>query len=96
MMLDLDPSTSNGFQDVIAVAEWAHRILDGLRVENYYKTSGKTGLHVLVPVGGQYTFVQARRFAKLRLLTARIAAEMPALATTQHRVGKRRGKVYLD
>jgi bifunctional non-homologous end joining protein LigD len=94
MTLDLDPSMSNDFGDVIAVAQCAHRILDGLRVENYCKTSGKTGLHVLVPVAGKYTFVQVRRFAKL--LTERISIEMPALATTEHRIGKRRGKIYLD
>jgi DNA primase len=41
-----------------------------------------------------YTFAQVRRFA--RLLAERIEAEIPALATTQHRIGKRRGKVYLD
>jgi bifunctional non-homologous end joining protein LigD len=49
MTLDLDPSTSTDFADVIAVAQYAHRILDGLQVENYCQTSGKTGLHVLVP-----------------------------------------------
>jgi bifunctional non-homologous end joining protein LigD len=94
MTLDLDPSANNGFPDVIAVAQCAHRLLDGLQVKNYCKTSGKTGLHVQIPVGGKYTFTQVRRFAKL--LTVRIAAEVPALATTQHRVGKRRGKIYLD
>jgi bifunctional non-homologous end joining protein LigD len=94
MTLDLDPSASNGFEDVIAIAQCAHRILDGLRVHNYCKTSGKTGLHVLVPVAVKYTFAQVRRFAKM--LSERVAAEMPALATTQHRIGKRRGKIYLD
>lgn len=94
MTLDLDPSKSDSFDEVIAVAQCAHRILNGLRVKNYCKTSGKTGLHVLVPVGGKYTFAQVRRFAKL--LTAHIAIEMPGLATTQHRIGKRRGKIYLD
>ena len=94
MTLDLDPSASNSFDDVIAVAQCAHRVLDGLQLKNYCKTSGKTGLHVLVPVAGKYTFAQVRRFAKL--LTARIYADMPALATTQHRAAKRRGKVYLD
>lgn len=94
MTLDLDPSTNSGFQDVIAVAQCAHGILDGLQVKSYCKTSGKTGLHVLVPVAGKYTFAQVRRFAKL--LSERISAEMPAVATTQHRIGKRRGKIYLD
>jgi DNA primase len=30
------------------------------------------------------------------MLAERIAAEIPALATTEHRIGKRRGKIYLD
>jgi bifunctional non-homologous end joining protein LigD len=94
MTLDLDPSGSDKFDDVIAVALTAHRVLDGLQIKNYCKTSGKTGIHVLVPLGGKYTFAEVRRFAKL--LTERIAAEIPALATTEHRVRKRRGKVYLD
>jgi bifunctional non-homologous end joining protein LigD len=29
-------------------------------------------------------------------LAERVAAEVPTLATTQHRIGKRRGKAYLD
>jgi bifunctional non-homologous end joining protein LigD len=94
MTLDLDPSGSGDFDDVVAVAQTAHRILEGMRVKNYCKTSGKAGIHVLVPLGGRYSFAQVRRFAKL--LAERIAAETPALATTQHRVSKRRGKIYLD
>ncbi len=94
MTLDLDPSGSNDFDNVIAVAQTAHRILDGVRVKNYCKTSGKAGIHVLVPLGGKYTFAQVRQFAKL--LAERIAADIPALATMQHRIGKRRGKIYLD
>jgi DNA primase len=35
-----------------------------------------------------------RHFAKL--LAGRIASETPTLATTQQRIGKRQGKIYLD
>ncbi|WP_028349714.1 non-homologous end-joining DNA ligase [Bradyrhizobium murdochi] len=94
MILDLDPSKGDVFDDVIAVAQTARQVLEGLRVKSYCKTSGKKGIHVLVPFGGKYTFAQVRHFAKL--LAERIEAEIPALATTQHRIGKRRGKVYLD
>jgi bifunctional non-homologous end joining protein LigD len=94
MTLDLDPSKSNDFDRVVEVAKATHNLLDRLRVRNYCKTSGKTGIHVLVPLGGKYTFAQVRRFAKL--LAERIAAEVPDMATTQHRIGKRRGKIYLD
>lgn len=94
MTLDLDPSKGDDFDDVITVAQAAHHLLDRLRVKNYCKTSGKTGIHVLVPLGGKYTFDQVRQLG--RLLAERVAADVPALATTQHRIGKRGRKVYLD
>ncbi|WP_164934692.1 non-homologous end-joining DNA ligase [Bradyrhizobium zhanjiangense] len=94
MTLDLDPSKSDDFDSVVDVARATHHVLDGLRVKSYCKTSGKTGIHVLVPLGGKYTFDQVRLFGKL--LAERVAADVPALATTQHRIGKRRGKIYLD
>jgi bifunctional non-homologous end joining protein LigD len=94
MILDLDPSRSDDFDGVVAVARATHDVLDGLRVKSYCKTSGKTGIHVLVPLGGKYTFAEVRHFGKL--LAERVAADVPTLATTQHRIGKRRGKVYLD
>jgi bifunctional non-homologous end joining protein LigD len=53
MTLDLDPSGSDDFDDVVAVAQTAHRILDGLQLKNYCKTSGKSGIRVLVPLGGR-------------------------------------------
>jgi bifunctional non-homologous end joining protein LigD len=56
MTLDLDPGKSDNFDGVVAVAQAAHHVLDRLRVKNYCKTSGKTGIHVLVPLGSQYTF----------------------------------------
>ncbi|WGR93110.1 hypothetical protein MTX20_35820 [Bradyrhizobium sp. ISRA435] len=71
-----------------------HQLLDRLQVKNYCKTSGKSGIHVLVPLGDGHTFAEVRRFGKL--LAERVAADIPNLATTQHRIGKRRGRVYLD
>ncbi|MEH2553873.1 DNA primase [Bradyrhizobium algeriense] len=53
MILDLDPSKGDVFDDVIAVAQTARQVLEGLRVKSYCKTSGKKGIHVLVPFGGE-------------------------------------------
>ncbi len=41
------------------------KVLDAAGAENYCKTSGKTGLHVYVPLGGCCNYDQARQFAEI-------------------------------
>ena len=60
----------------------------------FVKTSGSTGLHVLVPLGRQCTFEQARALGGL--LARVVAAELPDIATITRQVHKRDGRVYLD
>ena len=58
------------------------------------KTRVATGLHVLVPLGGQCTYEQSRALGEL--VARVIEAELPDIATTTRAVRKREGKVYLD
>ena len=58
------------------------------------KTSGASGLHVLVPLGARYTHEQARALA--RLLAALVVEAEPAIATESRPLGPRGGKVYVD
>ena len=60
----------------------------------FVKTSGSTGLHVLVPLGRQCTYEQARTLGGL--LARVVAAELPDIATITRQVHKRDGRVYLD
>ena len=48
LVLDLDPKGAP-FTDVVRVAQAVHQLLDDLELPSYVKTSGATGLHVLVP-----------------------------------------------
>ena len=50
LVLDLDPKGAP-FTDVVRVAQALHRLLDDLGLPSYVKTSGATGLHILVPLG---------------------------------------------
>jgi bifunctional non-homologous end joining protein LigD len=93
LVLDLDPKCAP-FTDVVRVAQAVHRLLDELAVPSHVKTSGATGLHVLVPLGAQYTHEQARTLARL-LATLAVEAE-PAIATVARPLGARGGKVYVD
>src|SRR5205085_5431031 len=64
LILDLDPKGAP-FTDVVKVARTLHGILDELRVASFVKTSGATGLHILVPMGARYTWEEMRTFARL-------------------------------
>jgi bifunctional non-homologous end joining protein LigD len=93
LVLDLDPKGAR-FTDVVAVAQQLHRILDDIGLPSYAKTSGATGLHILVPLGARYTHEDARTFA--RLLAVLGAQAMPETATVARPIHARGGKVYLD
>jgi bifunctional non-homologous end joining protein LigD len=93
LVLDLDPKGAP-FADVVAVARQLHRILDDLRLPNYLKTSGSSGLHILIPLGARHTHEESRTFARLlALLAVEIAPDISTLARPLHDRG---GKVYID
>lgn len=93
LVLDLDPKRAP-FAHVVTVALSLKRILDGLDVPSYVKTSGKTGLHIFVPLGARYSYHETRGFAQL-LATLGVEAE-PRIATVARPLHARGGKVYID
>ncbi|HEU5321373.1 MAG TPA: non-homologous end-joining DNA ligase [Methylomirabilota bacterium] len=93
MVLDLDPKGAP-FADVVRVARTLRRILDELALPSYVKTSGATGLHILVPLGARYTHEESRTFARL-LATLAVERE-PEIATVARPLHARGGKVYVD
>lgn len=92
-ILDLDPKDAP-FAHVVAVARAIHALCDDIALPCFVKTSGSTGLHVLVPLGRQCTYEQARTLGGL--LARVIAAELPDIATITRQVSQRDGRVYLD
>ena len=92
-ILDLDPKDAP-FTDVVTVAKAVHALCDDIGLPTGIKTSGSTGLHVLIPLGRQVTYEQSRTLGGL--LARVIAAELPEIATVTRQVQKRGGKVYLD
>src|SRR5713101_7209817 len=92
-ILDLDPKEAP-FDHVVRIARATKSLCDDLELPSFIKTSGSTGLHVLLPLGGQCTYEQARTLGGL--LARVIAAELPDIATVTRQVGKRGARVYLD
>jgi bifunctional non-homologous end joining protein LigD len=92
-VLDLDPKGAP-LADVVRVARALHTLCDELGLPHYVKTSGSTGLHVLVPLARQLTYEQSRSFGEL--LARVVAVREPEVATVTRAVHRRQGKVYLD
>ncbi|HEX2250336.1 MAG TPA: non-homologous end-joining DNA ligase, partial [Gemmatimonadales bacterium] len=92
-ILDLDPKGAP-FSDVVTVASVAHSLCEEIGLPNFVKTSGSSGLHVMIPLGCQCRHDQARSLGEL--LARLITAELPEISTLTRQVSNRGGKVYVD
>ena len=92
-VIDLDPKEAP-FSDVIRTAQVLHRICETAGLPNYVKTTGKTGLHIMLPLGRQFTYEQTRTLGEL--LARLVLRELKDIATITRHVTKRGDKVYLD
>ena len=92
-VLDLDPKGAP-FTDVVRVAQATHRLCEEIGLPNFVKTSGSSGLHVLIPLGGQCRYDEARSLGEL--LARLVVDELPDIATITRQVTRRAGKVYID
>lgn len=92
-ILDLDPKGAP-FSDVIAVALAIRELTEEIELHTFVKTSGATGIHILVPLGQQLTYEQSKSLGEVM---ARVIVErLPRIATITRTVGARGGKVYVD
>lgn len=93
VIIDLDPGKAP-FKELVHTARKVREILEEAGVKSVCKTSGKSGLHIMAPMGGNYSYDQARIFSEL---VARLThRELPEI-TSVDRVPSRRGdKVYVD
>ncbi len=92
-IVDLDPKRAP-FSHVVKLARAVKKLCDDIGLESFVKTTGSTGLHVLLPLGGQCTFDQSRMLGQL--ISRVIEAEHPDIATTIRNPSARGGRVYLD
>src|SRR6185312_13885302 len=93
VIFDLDPGEGNGFEQAIPVAHALHRLFDQLSMPSFVKTTGKRGLHVLVPLLPGHTHDDAVEFAlKIGGAVTSVLKE----ATLERAIAKRGGRLYLD
>jgi len=92
-ILDLDPKEAP-FSNVIKVARIVGKLLRGLGLEAYLKTSGSTGLHVCVPLKPGYTYEQSRMFCEA--VARLVVRDHGDIATVERVMSRRAGRVYVD
>ena len=92
-ILDLDPKEAP-FKHVVTIAKHIHGMCEDIGLPNFIKTTGSSGLHVLIPLGAQYPYEQCRNLA--HLIATVVSAELPDIATIVRSPAKREGKVYVD
>lgn len=108
VLFDLDPYIYSGheakgaepelnttaFEKGKEVAFWLRELLDGMGLEPIVKTSGKTGLHVFVPIRRTIDFDAARHVSEL--VGAHLMRLHPKDITQEWSVPKRTGKIFMD
>ena len=92
-VIDLDPKEAP-FSDVIRCALVLKDICDRIGMPAYVKTTGKSGLHILLPLGRQFTYEQCRTLGEV--IARLMLKEVGSIATITRHVTKRGDKVYLD
>jgi bifunctional non-homologous end joining protein LigD len=93
LTVDFDVKQSE-LKHAITLARRLREHLDAIGLASFPKTSGQSGMHVLVPLGEGQSFETARALADL--LGKLLVDEFPDLATMERIVAKRGARVYVD
>ncbi len=95
LMIDIDPSDKNNFEQVIQVALTVKKILDHAGAPSFCKTSGASGIHVYVPTAKKYSYEQVKDFAYLVCMM--VSDELKGFTTLERNLQKRGKKhIYMD
>ena len=91
--LDLDPKEAP-FNQVVEVARAVRATCKEIGLPCYAKTSGKTGMHILVPLGRRFSHQQSKMLGEL--IANVVVAEIPEIATVVRSPSGRGERVYID
>ena len=108
IVFDLDPYIYSGhektgdepelnraaFASTRSVALALRQVLDQLSLSSFVKTSGKTGLHIYVPIVRQYDYRSVRKVCET--IGGFLLRQRPRDVTMEWSVEKRTGKVFFD
>ena len=92
-VLDLDAKDAP-FAAVIRTAREIHKLCKAIELPDFVKTSGATGLHVLLPLGGSCTYDQSKQLGSV--LSSIVTQRLPDETSIDRLPRHREGRVYLD
>jgi bifunctional non-homologous end joining protein LigD len=93
-VLDLDPGEGVPFAAVRQAALATREQLERLGLRGYPKTSGASGMHIVIPLEAATSYETGRLLAEL--VAQLVAQSTPDLTTVQRVASKRGPRVYLD
>ncbi len=93
-LIDIDPGTAIGFDDVVLLAQLHRTALDQLGVEACAKVTGSRGIQIWIPVEPRYSFDETR--AWVERLSRLVGASVPELVSWEWDTSKREGLARLD
>ncbi len=95
LVMDIDPSEKNTFEQVIDTALAIKEVLDRAGAACFPKTSGATGIHIYVPLGAKYNYEQAKNFAHIVAMMTH--EQIPAFTSLERSLSKRgKDHIYID
>jgi bifunctional non-homologous end joining protein LigD len=95
LVMDIDPSEKNTFEQVIDVALTIKEILDAAGIQGFCKTSGASGMHIYIPCNKKYKYDKIRDFA--RIIATLVQQQLRETTTMERSLSKRRkDHIYVD
>jgi bifunctional non-homologous end joining protein LigD len=93
ILFDVDPEPPADINNAIEITKLLKETLDNLSLVSYVKTSGKKGLHVIVPIVSNYTYKITREF--VHQIGKHLKKENE-LVVSEFSRSQEKGKVYID
>ncbi|WXG46495.1 MAG: non-homologous end-joining DNA ligase [Candidatus Atabeyarchaeum deiterrae] len=93
LLFDLDPQPPASFDDVVSVALLLKETLEELGLKSFTKTSGKRGLHIVVPIVSEYSYRQTREFVHL---IGKHLVRRSEIVVSEFSREKKPGTIYID
>jgi bifunctional non-homologous end joining protein LigD len=108
MVVDLDPNIRTGnekegedpepsrlaWEKTVEAALPLKELLDSIGLKGYLKTSGKTGLHVYIPIRRVYDYSSVRLMCET--IGRHLLEQIPDVLTMEWKVAKRPAKIFFD
>ncbi|MEI9946968.1 MAG: hypothetical protein WDN26_22450 [Chitinophagaceae bacterium] len=95
LVMDIDPSDKNTFEQVIEVALVIKEILKKAGITGYCKTSGASGLHIYIPCHKKYSYDESKGLAKI--IAILVTEQLPKITTIERLLSKRKkNEIYVD